>query len=88
MLAARPGLGSGDAAVGEITRLRYLPLAIGMLARQLCNHPARTAVGLAADLTVPPARPRHPVVTSETRGKPTGGYPYVLRGQGEHAPNR
>ena len=30
----------------------YLPLAIGMLARQLRHHPARTAAGLAADLAV------------------------------------
>src|SRR5262249_30943123 len=35
-LAARPGLRAGDPAVGEITALcGYLPLAIGMLARQL-----------------------------------------------------
>ena len=48
---ARPGLRAGDAAVGEITRLcGYLPLAIGMLARQLRHHPAWTAAGLAADL--------------------------------------
>jgi tetratricopeptide (TPR) repeat protein/transcriptional regulator with XRE-family HTH domain len=50
-LAGRPGLPAGDAAVGEITRLcGYLPLAIGMLARQLHHHPAWTAAGLAADL--------------------------------------
>jgi transcriptional regulator with XRE-family HTH domain len=43
-LAARPGLRAGDAAVGEITGLcGYLPLAIGMLARQLRHHPAWTA---------------------------------------------
>ena len=35
----------------EITRLcGYLPLAIGMLARQLHHHPAWTAAGLAAEL--------------------------------------
>ena len=50
-LAARPGLDPGDAAVGEITRLcGYLPLAVGMLARQLHHHPAWTPAGLAADL--------------------------------------
>ena len=50
-LAGRPDLGPGDAGVGEITRLcGYLPLAIGMLARQLHHHPAWTAAGLAADL--------------------------------------
>jgi tetratricopeptide (TPR) repeat protein/transcriptional regulator with XRE-family HTH domain len=50
-LAARPGMRAVDAAVGEITRLcGYLPLAIGMLASQLRNHPVRTSVGLAAEL--------------------------------------
>lgn len=50
-LADRPSVRAGDAAVGEITRLcGYLPLAIGMLARQLHHHPAWTATGLAADL--------------------------------------
>jgi tetratricopeptide (TPR) repeat protein len=50
-LAARPGMGAGDPAVGEITRLcGYLPLAIGMLASQLRNHPARTEADLAAEL--------------------------------------
>jgi tetratricopeptide (TPR) repeat protein len=50
-LAARPSLSAGDAAIGEITRLcGYLPLAIGMLASQLRNHPVRTATGLAAEL--------------------------------------
>jgi tetratricopeptide (TPR) repeat protein/transcriptional regulator with XRE-family HTH domain len=50
-LAARPELHAGDAAVGEITGLcGYLPLAIGMLARQLRHHPAWTSGELAADL--------------------------------------
>ena len=50
-LAARPGMRTTDAAVGEITRLcGYLPLAIGMLASQLRHHPAWTATGQAADL--------------------------------------
>ena len=50
-LAGRAGLGAGDAAVREITRLGgYLPLAIGMLASQLRHHPAWTAVSLAAEL--------------------------------------
>jgi transcriptional regulator with XRE-family HTH domain len=40
-LAARPGLDPGDAAVTQIVRLcGYLPLAVGMLARQLHHHPA------------------------------------------------
>jgi tetratricopeptide (TPR) repeat protein/transcriptional regulator with XRE-family HTH domain len=50
-LAARPGMRAGDEAVGEITRLcGYLPLAIGMLASQLRNHPTWTCDQLAADL--------------------------------------
>jgi tetratricopeptide (TPR) repeat protein/transcriptional regulator with XRE-family HTH domain len=51
-LAVRPGLSSTDPAVREITRLcGCLPLAIGMVARQLYHHPAWTAAGLAAELT-------------------------------------
>jgi tetratricopeptide (TPR) repeat protein/transcriptional regulator with XRE-family HTH domain len=50
-LAARPGLNPADPAVAELTRLcGYLPLAIGMVARQLHHHPAWTAAGRAADL--------------------------------------
>jgi tetratricopeptide (TPR) repeat protein len=42
-LAARPGLDPSESAVAEIIRLcGYLPLAIGMLARQLHHHPAWT----------------------------------------------
>ena len=63
-LAARPGLQAGDAAAGEITRLcGYLPLAVGMLARQLHHHPAWTAAGLAAELAV--ARDRLAVMRAE-----------------------
>jgi tetratricopeptide (TPR) repeat protein/transcriptional regulator with XRE-family HTH domain len=51
-LAARPDVRAGDVAVGQITRLcGYLPLAIGMLASQLRNHPVRTCAGLAAELS-------------------------------------
>ena len=50
-LAGRPGLSPADPAVGEITRLcGYLPLAIGMLARQLHHHPAWSVAGRAAEL--------------------------------------
>jgi tetratricopeptide (TPR) repeat protein len=50
-LAGRPGLDSGDDAVIQIARLcGYLPLAVGMLARQLHHHPAWTCARLAADL--------------------------------------
>jgi tetratricopeptide (TPR) repeat protein/transcriptional regulator with XRE-family HTH domain len=51
-LAGRAGLSPDDPPVAEITRLcGYLPLAIGMVARQLHHHPAWTAAGRAADLT-------------------------------------
>ena len=50
-LAGRPDVTAGDAGTAEITRLcGYLPLAIGMLARQLRHHPAWTTQSLAADL--------------------------------------
>jgi tetratricopeptide (TPR) repeat protein/transcriptional regulator with XRE-family HTH domain len=50
-LANRSGLSPDDPAVGEITRLcGYLPLAIGMVARQLHHHPAWTAARRAAEL--------------------------------------
>ena len=50
-LAVRPGLSPTDPAVREITRLcGCLPLAIGMVARQLYHHPAWTLAGLAAEL--------------------------------------
>jgi tetratricopeptide (TPR) repeat protein/transcriptional regulator with XRE-family HTH domain len=63
-LSGRPGLRAGDAAAGEITRLcGYLPLAIGMLARQLHHHPAWTAAGLAADLAA--ARDRLELMRAE-----------------------
>ena len=56
-LSGRPGLGSGDGPAAEITRLcGYLPLAIGMLARQLHHHPAWTAAGLAAELAAEAGR--------------------------------
>jgi tetratricopeptide (TPR) repeat protein/transcriptional regulator with XRE-family HTH domain len=50
-LAGRAGLGADDPGVQEIIRLcGYLPLAIGMVARQLRHHPAWTVAGRAADL--------------------------------------
>ncbi len=50
-LAGRAGLSPDDPAVGEITRLcGFLPLAIGMVARQLHHHPAWTVAGRAAEL--------------------------------------
>ena len=63
-LAARPGLDPGDAAVAEITRLcGYLPLAVGMLARQLHHHPAWSAAGRAAELAA--ARDRLELMATE-----------------------
>ncbi len=63
-LAARPGLDPGDPAVAEITRLcGYLPLAVGMLARQLHHHPAWTPADLAADLAA--ARDRLELMAAE-----------------------
>jgi tetratricopeptide (TPR) repeat protein/transcriptional regulator with XRE-family HTH domain len=56
-LAGRPGLSTGDPGVAEITRLcGYLPLAIGMVARQLRHHPAWTAARRAADLAAAAGR--------------------------------
>ena len=50
-LADRAGLAPGDADVARICELcGYLPLAIGLLARQLHHHPAWTGQSLAADL--------------------------------------
>jgi tetratricopeptide (TPR) repeat protein/transcriptional regulator with XRE-family HTH domain len=63
-LAARAGLSTDDALVGEITRLcGYLPLAIGMLARQLHHHPSWTPADLAADLAT--ARDRLELMQAE-----------------------
>jgi tetratricopeptide (TPR) repeat protein/transcriptional regulator with XRE-family HTH domain len=50
-LSGRPELASGDGPAGEITRLcGYLPLAIGMLARQLGQHRSWAPGDLAARL--------------------------------------
>jgi tetratricopeptide (TPR) repeat protein/DNA-binding XRE family transcriptional regulator len=63
-LAARPGLSGAEAEVADIVRLcGYLPLAVGMLARQLHHHPAWTAADLAAELTA--ARDRLELMATE-----------------------
>jgi tetratricopeptide (TPR) repeat protein/transcriptional regulator with XRE-family HTH domain len=50
-LAGRAGLSPGDPGVREIARLcGYLPLAIGMVARQLRHHPAWSASRRAEEL--------------------------------------
>jgi tetratricopeptide (TPR) repeat protein/DNA-binding XRE family transcriptional regulator len=51
-LSARPQLDLGDGAVEEICRQSgYLPLALGMLARQLHHHSSWTAADLASELS-------------------------------------
>jgi transcriptional regulator with XRE-family HTH domain len=63
-LADRTGLVPEDSAVAEITRLSgYLPLAVGMLARQLYHHPAWTVAGLVDELTA--ARDRLALMRAE-----------------------
>jgi tetratricopeptide (TPR) repeat protein/transcriptional regulator with XRE-family HTH domain len=50
-LAARPDLDPADPAIEEITSLcGYLPLAVGMLARQLHHHPSWSVGELAAEV--------------------------------------
>ncbi len=63
-LAGRAGLSPDDPAVGEITGLcGFLPLAIGMVARQLHHHPAWTGAGRAAELAA--ARDRLELMATE-----------------------
>ncbi len=50
-VADRADLDPDDPAAGKVARLcGYLPLAIGMMARQLHHHPVWTLAGLADDL--------------------------------------
>ena len=63
-LAGRSGMDQGDAAIAGVTRLcGYLPLAIGMLARQLHHHPSWIIADLAADLVT--ARDRLELMATE-----------------------
>jgi tetratricopeptide (TPR) repeat protein/transcriptional regulator with XRE-family HTH domain len=63
-LASRRGLDPADPAVAEIIRLcGFLPLAIGMAARQLHHHPAWTVAGRAAELAS--ARDRLELIATE-----------------------
>ena len=62
-LAGRAGLGPDDPAAGQITRLcGYLPLAIGMVARQLHHHSAWSPAARAAELAA--ARDRLELMTT------------------------
>ena len=63
-LAGRAELNPADPAVAELTGLcGFLPLAIGMVARQLHHHPAWTAAGRAAELAA--ARDRLELMATE-----------------------
>jgi tetratricopeptide (TPR) repeat protein/transcriptional regulator with XRE-family HTH domain len=63
-LAGRAELDPGNAAVADIARLcGYLPLAIGMLARQLHHHPSWEIADLASDLAT--ARDRLELMRAE-----------------------
>jgi tetratricopeptide (TPR) repeat protein/transcriptional regulator with XRE-family HTH domain len=63
-LAGRPGLSQSDPGAREIVGLcGFLPLAIGMVARQLRHHPAWSAAGRAAELAA--ARDRLELMATE-----------------------
>jgi tetratricopeptide (TPR) repeat protein/transcriptional regulator with XRE-family HTH domain len=63
-VTARPGLHAADPAVKEITRLcGYLPLAVGILGRQLHHHPAWAPADLSAKLAA--ARDRLQLMRAE-----------------------
>ncbi len=63
-LAVRPGLATSDPQAAELVRLAgYLPLAVGMLARQLHHHPTWTAAGLVSELAA--ARDRLALMRAE-----------------------
>jgi tetratricopeptide (TPR) repeat protein/transcriptional regulator with XRE-family HTH domain len=63
-LAGRADVTADDPEVARIAALcGYLPLAIGMLARQLAHHPAWTPAGLAGDLAA--ARDRLELMAAE-----------------------
>jgi tetratricopeptide (TPR) repeat protein/transcriptional regulator with XRE-family HTH domain len=63
-LAARSGLTARDPGVSDITRLcGYLPLAVGILARQLHHHPSWPPAELADELVL--ARDRLELMAAE-----------------------
>ncbi len=64
-LAGRARLSPADPSVADIVKLcGYLPLALGMVARQLHHHPAWTAAGRAAELAA--ARDRLGLLVTES----------------------
>jgi tetratricopeptide (TPR) repeat protein/DNA-binding XRE family transcriptional regulator len=66
-LAARPGLTAQDPGISDITRLcGYLPLAVGILARQLHHHPSWPPAELADELAL--ARDRLELMAAENLG--------------------
>jgi len=63
-LAGRADVTAGDPGAGELAGLcGYLPLAIGMMGRQLAHHPAWTPAGLAGELAA--ARDRLELMAAE-----------------------
>jgi tetratricopeptide (TPR) repeat protein/transcriptional regulator with XRE-family HTH domain len=63
-LAGRRGLSAGDPGVADMTGLcGFLPLAVGMMARQLRHHPAWSVTGRAAELAA--ARDRLALMTTD-----------------------
>jgi tetratricopeptide (TPR) repeat protein/transcriptional regulator with XRE-family HTH domain len=63
-LTGRAGLSPDEPAVAQLAQLcGYLPLAIGMLARQLHHHPSWSVAGRAADLAA--ARDRLDLMATE-----------------------
>jgi tetratricopeptide (TPR) repeat protein/transcriptional regulator with XRE-family HTH domain len=63
-LAGRAGLDASDPGVAPLARLcGYLPLAVGMVARQLRHHPAWSVAGRAAELAA--ARDRLALMQTE-----------------------
>ena len=72
-LAGRAGLDTGDPGVRDLARLcGYLPLALGMVARQLRHHPAWSAAARAAELASARDRLGPRARRSMKRGRCTG----------------
>ena len=92
-LAGRPGLGQSDPGVRDLVRLcGFLPLAIGLIGRQLHHHAAWSAVGRAGALAA--ARDRLDLLSAEnvsvaaafdlSYANLTGGWQRLFRRLGLH----